>query len=50
MFTPYNDPSVIVLKLVSLGAHLLSLDVDGCHTPFQYNAQVYKMYFLLFCC
>ena len=34
MFTPCNDPSVIVLKLVSLGAHLLSLDVDGLSYAF----------------
>ena len=29
----YNDPPVIVFELVNPGAHLWSLDVDGCHIP-----------------
>ena len=31
--TAYNDPPVIVFELVSPGAHLWSLDVDGWRIP-----------------
>ena len=31
--TAYKDPPVIVFELVSPGAHLWLLDVDGWHIP-----------------